>query len=90
MESSEAKLLLRGFKFTCWTCSFRHVPLDIAHLVRSPEIANQTERELRIIKARQALWNDTVDSIQCNKVIDNYANVSEAEVDDSHTASRSS
>lgn len=52
-----------------------------ADLARATELADQIERELRIVEAQQALGNDAADSLLSNGVIDSQATSVEAEVD---------
>ena len=52
-----------------------------ADLARATELADQIERELRIVEAQQALGNDIADSVLGNGNIDGQATNVEAEVD---------
>jgi predicted XRE-type DNA-binding protein len=52
-----------------------------ADLARATELADQIERELRIVEAQQALGNDIADSLLGNGNIDGQATNVEAEVD---------
>lgn len=52
-----------------------------ADLARATELADQIERELRIVEAQQVLGNDAADSLLSNGVIDSDASNVEAEVD---------